>query len=78
MSSQLPSLKPRQIVQLLRAKGFEEKRITGSHHIFRHPETGNIVPVPIHGNRDIKRGTLHNILRQADVSIAELQEWLKR
>lgn len=78
MSPHFPIVKPRQIVKLLLAKGFVERRVTGSHHIFRHPKTGAIVPVPLHGNRDLKAGTLRSILKMADVSLQELDDFLGR
>jgi predicted RNA binding protein YcfA (HicA-like mRNA interferase family) len=49
------------------------KRIRGSHHILRHPTIPDALPVPIHGNRPIKRGTLGNILRTAGISREEFQ-----
>lgn len=73
MSSHFPSIKPRQLIKILQDKGFEERRVTGSHHIFRNPATGQIVPVPIHGNKDIKKGTLRSILKMAGISFQELQ-----
>ena len=49
------------------------KRIRGSHHILRHPTIPDAIPVPVHGNQPIKRGTLGNILRTAGLSREELQ-----
>ncbi|MBI5299515.1 MAG: type II toxin-antitoxin system HicA family toxin [Deltaproteobacteria bacterium] len=77
MSFHLPVVKPRQIIQILKKRGFKERRITGSHHIFRHAVTGCIVPVPVHGNKDLKKGTLRNILKLADISLAELHQFLE-
>ena len=44
------------------------KRIRGSHHILRHPTIPDAIPVPVHGNQPIKKGTLGNILRTAGLS----------
>lgn len=44
------------------------KRIRGSHHILRHPSIPDAIPVPVHGNQPIKKGTLGNILRTAGIS----------
>jgi predicted RNA binding protein YcfA (HicA-like mRNA interferase family) len=53
-------------VRALERGGFV--RVTGSHHIYEHPaRPDQIVPVPRHG-RDLKRGTLLNILKQAGLS----------
>ena len=52
------------------------KRVRGSHHILRHPTIPDALPVPVHGGRPIKRGTLGNILRTAGISREELQKLL--
>ena len=55
--------------------GFIFRRQTGSHVILRHPETKQIAVIPIHA-RDIKRGLLFGILKQANISPAELEKVL--
>jgi predicted RNA binding protein YcfA (HicA-like mRNA interferase family) len=67
VSSHFPNLKSRDIIRLLVQNGFQEERVTGSHHIFRHPISKKIVTVPIHGGKDIKTGTLKSIFRQAGI-----------
>lgn len=67
MSPRLPNLTPKQVRKALLRAGFEEKRIIGSHLHLWHPLTGHRTQVPIH-NRDLKRGLLKAILRQADLS----------
>ena len=62
----LPSLTPKELIKILESKGFVLKRIHGSHHYFVHAETGNITVVPVH-NKDLAKGTLHAILKQAGV-----------
>jgi predicted RNA binding protein YcfA (HicA-like mRNA interferase family) len=42
--------------------GFVVGRINGSHHIMRHPD-GRRTTGPLHAGRDIRPGTLRNILR---------------
>lgn len=72
--SKLPSLKPRQVISILKQLGFIERNVSGSHHIFRHPGTGKIVSVPIHGGHDLKKGTLRNIIRQAGSTVETFLE----
>jgi predicted RNA binding protein YcfA (HicA-like mRNA interferase family) len=67
MGDRLPQVKPKQLIRALERMGFILRRQTGSHAIFRHPETKNIVVIPIHP-RDIKRGLLYGILKQAGIS----------
>lgn len=66
----LPVIKPKDAVKALKKAGFEEKRQTGSHLILRHSQTKKIIVVPMH-SKDIKKGTLRSILRQADLSVEE-------
>ena len=76
MSRKLPALKPRAVMRSLEKVGFALVRITGSHHLYEHPSRpGRIVPVPLH-NRDIKRDTLHNIIKQAELTEEEFIDLL--
>jgi len=50
--------------------------VRGSHHYYRHPDRpGILLTVPFH-NRDLKRGTLRAILRQAGLTIDDLDRLL--
>jgi predicted RNA binding protein YcfA (HicA-like mRNA interferase family) len=72
----LPVVTPRQLIRALERAGFSMHHIRGSHHYLRHPtKPGVLVTVPFHG-RDLKRGTLRSILRQAGISVAELVDLL--
>ena len=76
MSRKLPALRPKAVMRALERAGFRLVRITGSHHIHEHPaRPDRVVPVPLH-NRDLKRGTLHNILKQAGLSEEEFLDHL--
>ena len=71
--SQLPAVTGKQLIGILEAQGWYVKRIRGSHHIMRHASIPDAIPVPVHGNRAIKRGTLGNILRAAGISREQFQ-----
>jgi predicted RNA binding protein YcfA (HicA-like mRNA interferase family) len=48
--------------------GFKLVRVTGSHHLYEHPErVDRIVPVPLHA-RDLKRSLLKAIIKQAGLT----------
>ena len=47
----------------------------GSNRYYRHPTHLRLVAVAFHA-RDIKRGTLHGILRQAGLSVEEFLKLL--
>ena len=69
----LPSLTSRKIIEILEKKGFILDRTKGNHHIYYHPETRRRVVVPFH-KRDLPKGTLLEILRQAGISKEELRD----
>nr|CBH37884.1 conserved hypothetical protein, YcfA-like protein family [uncultured archaeon] len=71
----LPSLTPQKIIKVLEKKGFVLDRIKGSHRIYYHLETKRRVVVPLH-KRDLPRGTLLEILKQAGISKVELRDLL--
>jgi predicted RNA binding protein YcfA (HicA-like mRNA interferase family) len=62
----IPSLTPKELIKILEQHGFVLKRIHGSHHYFYHPQSKKITVVPVH-NKDMKRGTLYAILKQAGI-----------
>ena len=68
--SRLPSLKPRQIVSALEQCGFTVIRTTGSHYQLFNERTRRHTTVPYH-NRDLPRGTVAAIVRQAGITREE-------
>lgn len=67
----LPVFPPRKIVKLLESRGFVLDRVKGSHHIYIHPGNGRRVVVPLH-KRDLPRGTVYSILKQAGIERDDL------
>ncbi|HPO12176.1 MAG TPA: type II toxin-antitoxin system HicA family toxin [Candidatus Hydrogenedentes bacterium] len=72
--SSLPILSGRQLVGALVKVGFVIKRQQGSHIILRRDNPFCQTVVPDHKTLD--RSTLRSILRQADISSAELEHLL--
>ena len=70
--SKLPALTPEKVIKVLKKKGFVLDRVKGSHHISYHPETRRRVVVPLH-KKDLPKGTLLEILKQAGISKDELK-----
>lgn len=70
--SKLPSFTPQKIIKIIEKKGFVIDRIKGSHYIYYHSGTKRRVIVPFH-KKDLPKGTLLEILRQAGLSREELK-----
>ena len=68
----LPTLTPKKVIKILESKGFVLDRVKGSHHIYYNPETKKRVVVPVH-KKDLPKGTLLEILRQAGISKEDIE-----
>ena len=55
------------LIKLLERNGFLFKRSKCSHQIYFNPLSNITIVVPVHGNKDIKKGTLLAILKQAGI-----------
>ena len=60
----IPAVKPRQIIRFLERRGFVLDHTSGSHFVYYHAETRRRAVVAKH-NRDIPKGTLFSLLREA-------------
>ena len=56
------------LIRILEQKGFNFKRANGSHHLYYNPATVKTVIVPVHGNKDLAKGTFYSILKQAGIN----------
>lgn len=65
--SKLPRISGRQCINALAKAGFVEKRRHGSHVVLRRDDPFAQLVVPDH--KELDRGTLRAIIRQADLSV---------
>jgi len=65
----LPAMKPKEVLAILQRAGFVIDHQSGS-HVILYKEGQLPVTVPRH-NRDLKRGTLHQILHTAGLTVDE-------
>ena len=72
MTPRLPSMTAPEVVRILERHGFDRVRQSGSHLILRHPD-GRRVTVPMHKSKDLGRGLLSRIMKDADLSIEDLK-----
>jgi predicted RNA binding protein YcfA (HicA-like mRNA interferase family) len=56
----------REVIQRLKQDGWRLVRTKGSHHQFKHPTKPGLVTVP-HPRRDLPRGTVRAIFKQAQL-----------
>jgi len=68
----LPSLTSKKIIKILERKGFVLDRSKGSHRVYYHSESKRRVIIP-HHKKDLPKGTLMEILKQAGISKEELK-----
>lgn len=66
------NLSPKHLIKVLEQKGFYFKRSKGSHHIYYNAVTNKTVAVPIHGNKDMPKGTFFGVLKQAGIDKNEV------
>jgi mRNA interferase HicA len=69
--SNRPSLTSKELIKVLRRKGFTLERVKGSHQLWINTNSGKRATIPMH-NKDLPIGTFMAILRQAGIEKDEL------
>ena len=59
------NLSPKYLIKFLEDYGFVHKRSKGSHQLYFNPVTNKTVIVPVHGGKDLKKGTFLAVIKQA-------------
>lgn len=72
----IPALTGNEIIRLLEKIDFQVIRQKGSHVRMKH-EDGRVVTIPVHLGKDIGRGLLGKILRDAELTREEFIELLE-
>jgi len=63
--SKLPQIKASELLKILKREGFLIHTRRGSHITLRHLRSKKRVTIPYHNGRNLKPGTLHNIITHA-------------
>jgi len=71
----LPIIDAKTFIKFLKYKGFIFIRQKGSHQRYKHPD-GRAITIPVHGKSNLKRGLLNGILRELNIEVEELIEFL--
>ncbi|WP_239313178.1 type II toxin-antitoxin system HicA family toxin [Frankia sp. CiP3] len=75
MPATVPVVPGAKVVKALERAGFIVTRVSGSHHVMRHPD-GRTVIIPVHAGKDVPKGTLRNILSIIGMTADELRKLL--
>jgi len=69
----LPTIKPSRVIKKLQKAGFVVDRQKGSHAVLFNKQNKRFVVVAYH-NKDLKKGTIRNIIKQAGLAIEEFNK----
>jgi predicted RNA binding protein YcfA (HicA-like mRNA interferase family) len=69
----MKSISGKKLCKIVERNGWILKRITASHHIYESPSFNQILSVPVHGNKDLKIGTLKSLMKIAQLSEDDLE-----
>ena len=58
--------------KLLSQKGWELKRVHGSHHVYTKAGRKERISLPVHGNKPLKTGLLRHLMKIADISETDI------
>lgn len=75
MSPRQPVVSGERLIKALRREGWEVVRQRGSHVRLKKPGRRHALVVPLH--REIRRGTLAGILRDAELGAEDLRSLLR-
>jgi predicted RNA binding protein YcfA (HicA-like mRNA interferase family) len=71
----LPRIAPAKVATALARAGFDRDHQKGSHLTMRHPD-GRRAVIPMH-TKTVPLGTLHDIIKEAGLTVEEFQKLLK-
>ena len=61
------NLSPKFLIKIVEQNGFVFQRAKGSHYLYYNAATGKTIIIPVHGGKDMKKGTFMAILKQAGI-----------
>lgn len=79
MPDKLPVIKIKEVIQVLKKVGFQEWRQKGGHLTLCRTSDNRILTIPIHFRKDIPKGTLRVIIKEAGFkNITEFNQLRKK
>ncbi len=73
--TRVPRLRGKEVVRALERAGFTVERSRGSHVFLKHFD-GRATVVPVHSGETIGPGLMRAILRDAELTVEELEKFL--
>ncbi len=74
--SKHPAVTAADLIRVVKKFGFIEQKPKGSHLHLKRDSDKRRITIPVHKGRDIPKGTLTAILRDAGISIEEFLNYL--
>ncbi len=68
----MKSVTGRRMAKLAESKGWSLARVSGSHHVYIMEGRQERLVIPIHGNRDLKKGLQKALMKIVPLADAEL------
>lgn len=68
----MKSISGKDLCRILEKKGWQLKKIHGSHYVYVKMGRKERISVPVHGNKDLKIGLLRSIMKIAEINEDEL------
>ncbi|RLB57720.1 MAG: hypothetical protein DRI34_07035 [Deltaproteobacteria bacterium] len=68
----MKTISGQELARLIEKKGWELRRVQGSHHIYARSDNPARISIPIHGNRPLKLGLLKHLMKIAGITESEL------
>lgn len=75
--TRLGSYSGEQVVRAFRRAGWHVARRKGSHVIMEKEDFDATPSIPVHKGKDVKKGTLRNLIRDAELSVEEFLKMIK-
>jgi predicted RNA binding protein YcfA (HicA-like mRNA interferase family) len=69
----MKAISGKMLCKIVERYGWELKRVTGSHHIYVKEGIDSILSIPVHSNRDLPKGTLKSIMKDAELTEEDLE-----
>ena len=63
----MKAISGKRFCRLLESRGWQLRRINGSHHIYSRAGTPVRISVPVHGDRTLKRGLQAHLMKLAGI-----------